>query len=74
MVDSVNSKTLATETAFSSCDAHNLRWVDDTGFEKVDILVARCIEAEVTFAFQYLGDNHAAIDGRVLRNLSKTGL
>jgi hypothetical protein len=71
IVASVRRSTLATETAFSSATRTTFVGSDDTGFHRVHIFVARCVEPIIAFAFQHPGHDHASVNGRILGDLAR---
>jgi hypothetical protein len=73
IVASVSSNTPATETAFSSA-RNNLRRVDDAGFDEIHVLPRRGVKAGVAVPGTHSFHDDAAVDSRVLRNLTCRGL
>ena len=70
MVASVSSSTLATDTAFSRPMLHDLDRIDNARLDQVDIFLARRLEAVVALAVQHAGDDHTALDRRILGDLA----
>ena len=60
---------LATDTAFSTRDAHDLGRVDDPGLDQIHVGLAGGVEAVVAASPAHLVDDHAAVGRRVLGEL-----